>query len=89
MGVLALYQSHLRQRNALLTLAVSYPVVILISWIIGEATDRSRSLVVAVTLHAWVNLLFELGRYPITYVVSLLAVAFWIYLLLTWERRTL
>ena len=87
MGVLALYQSHLRQRNALLTLAVSYPVVI--SWIIGEATDRSRSLVVAVTLHAWVNLLFELGRYPITYVVSLLAVAFWIYLLLTWERRTL
>jgi len=73
--------------NVLLTLAVSYPVVILISWIIGEATDRSRSLVVAVTLHAWVNLLFELGQYPITYVALLLAVPFWIYLLRTWDAR--
>ncbi len=73
--------------NFLLTLAVSYPVVIIVSWIIGEATDRSKSLCVAVTLHAWVNILFEYSMYPITYVVFLLALPFWIYLFRTWDAK--
>jgi len=73
--------------NFLLTLAVSYPVLIIVSWIIGEATDRSKSLCIAVTLHAWGNILFEYSMYPITYVVFLLALPFWIYLLRTWNAR--
>ena len=73
--------------NFFLTLVISYPVVILLSWAIGEATERSKSLFVAVTLHAWVNGLFEYRMYPVTYVIFLLALPFWIYLLYTWDAR--
>ncbi len=42
-----------------LTLLISYPVVILLAWMIGEAVERSRSLLVAHTLHLWVDLVAE------------------------------
>lgn len=65
----------------------------ILSWILGEATDRSRAVVVAVTLHAWVNLAFEaeemLGAPPLrAWLVAAGSVAFWIWLLRTWPRRT-
>lgn len=45
--------------EVLVTLLVSYPAVIALSWLIGEAVERSRSLLVAHALHLWVNLVLE------------------------------
>lgn len=72
----------------ILTLAVSYPLVILFSAIIGKLTDRTRSLIVAVSLHAWLNILFEL-RTPYTYVIFALTLIYWFFLLRSWQDAEL
>jgi membrane protease YdiL (CAAX protease family) len=71
------------------TLMLSYPMAIALSIVIGEATDRARSLVVAVTLHFWIDALFEVPRlvdgpaWP-TYLVFGLSLVFWAVLLRMW-----
>jgi len=66
-----------------------YPMVIALSVVIGEATDRARSLTVAVTLHFWIDALFEVPRlvdcpaWP-TYLVFGLSLIFWAVLLWFW-----
>jgi membrane protease YdiL (CAAX protease family) len=70
-------------------LMLSYPTVIALSVIIGEATDRAGSLVVAVTLHFRADALFEVPRlldgpaWP-TYLVLALSLIFWFVLLWLW-----
>jgi len=59
------------------------PFTILLSAVIGEATDRARAVVVAVTLHAWLNLLWEFAA-PGTWAVFACAVPFWLWLLWRW-----
>jgi uncharacterized protein len=66
-------------------LAWYLPLTVALSALIGEATDRSRAVIVAVTLHAWMNLLFEFGS-PGTYAVFGCAVAFWSWMLWRWPR---
>jgi hypothetical protein len=75
------------------TLAVSYPIVIALSTVLGEATDRSRSLLVAVTLHFWADALFEVpsfmqGSALATYAVFGGAIVFWALLLWRWPTRS-
>jgi uncharacterized protein len=67
------------------TLAISYPTVILLSFIIGIAVERSHSLCVAVTLHMWVDSLLQLSGTK-TFVVAGISLFFWIYLLWTWPQ---
>jgi membrane protease YdiL (CAAX protease family) len=75
-----------------LTLAVWYPSVIILSAVIGEAADRSRALLVAVTLHLWVDALFELpslfnGPAFLIYAVFGASSVFWLVLLWKWPSR--
>ena len=65
------------------TLLISYSAVILLSFIIGYATERSRSVVVAVSLHAYVDVL--LNNLDL-YIPLLLALPIWAMLLLTWPK---
>ena len=64
-------------------LAWYIPMTIALSAIIGEATDRSRAVLVAITLHAWVDILWEFPG-TTTYVVFAASLAFWFWLLITW-----
>lgn len=64
-------------------LAWYVPLTIALSALIGEATDRARALVVAVTLHAWLNLLWEFAA-PGTWLVFALALPFWGWMLWRW-----
>lgn len=64
-------------------LAWYIPLTIALSALIGEATDRSRAMLVAVTLHAWLNLTQEFPD-SATYVVLGLSVLWWAWLLYTW-----
>lgn len=66
-------------------LAWYVPLTIALSVLIGEATRRTRALVVAVTLHAWVNLLWEMPGTS-TYAVGAAALPFWAWLWWTWPR---
>jgi len=64
-------------------------VVSLLAWLIGEAVDRSRSLLVAVTLHGWFDLAFEaealLRASPVrAWIVMALSAVVWALLLRTW-----
>ena len=61
--------------------------LILVSFIMGRATERSKSVVVAVTLHAWIDILAEFSQ-PATYVVFGLAIPFWVYLLWQWKDKS-
>jgi membrane protease YdiL (CAAX protease family) len=75
-----------------LCLAIWYPVTMLLSALIGEAADRSRALVVAVTLHSWIDALFEapslLGVAPWrVYAVFAVSLVFWAWMLWRWRGR--
>jgi len=76
----------------LLVLAAWYPLTMILSAVIGEATDRSRALVVAVTLHGWIDALGEapelLGVPPVrVYTVFGVSLVFWAWMLWRWKRR--
>lgn len=73
-----------REGVELLTYLAWYiPLTIALSALIGEAGDRSRALLVAVTLHAWVNILWEFSG-PGTYAVLAASLFFWAWMLWTW-----
>jgi membrane protease YdiL (CAAX protease family) len=65
------------------TLLISYSAVILLSFIIGYAVERSHSVVVAVSLHSFVDVL--LNNLDL-YLPLLLALPVWALLLLTWPK---
>ena len=67
-------------------LAWYVPLTIALSAFIGEATDRSRAILVAVTLHAWVNILWEFSGIG-TYAVLAVSLPFWGWLLWTWPSK--
>jgi membrane protease YdiL (CAAX protease family) len=66
-------------------LAWYLPATIALSALIGEATDRSRAVLVAATLHAWIDLSMEVPGMG-TLVVLAGAVPFWAWLLWTWPK---
>jgi hypothetical protein len=70
--------------EVLVRLAVSYPMCIVLSWLIGEAVERSRSILVAHTLHVWINLVLELSwiQAKVALAVSL---GLWVWLLMKWR----
>ena len=65
------------------TLLISYSAVILLSFIIGYAAERSQSVIVAVALHSYVDVL--LNNLDL-YLPLVLALPVWVLLLLTWPK---
>jgi len=70
-------------RRIAVTLLISYSAVILLSFIIGYAAERSRSLVVAVSLHCYIDVLLNNLN---LYIPLLLALPIWALLLWTWPK---
>lgn len=67
-------------------LAWYFPVTVLLSAVIGECTERTRSLAVAVTLHAWMNVAMEFGDVRVWAVLAG-SVVFWAWMLWCWPVR--
>jgi membrane protease YdiL (CAAX protease family) len=65
------------------TLLISYSAVILLSFVLGYAAERSRSVVVAVSLHLYIDVL--LNNLDL-YIPLLLALPIWVLLLVTWPK---
>lgn len=60
---------------------------IVISYIAGALTDKTKSIVVAVTLHSWTDILVEYSSTS-TYVIFGLSLIFWSYLIWTWGKKS-
>ncbi|MEQ1663782.1 MAG: CPBP family intramembrane glutamic endopeptidase [Bdellovibrionales bacterium] len=67
-------------------LLIFYPALILLSALMGELVDRTRSLLVAITLHASVILLLA-DEIPQGWIAVAGSVPIWIYLFATWPRN--
>lgn len=77
--------SHGSGTHRLTLLAIFYPLGMLLSALIGEATDRGRSLLIAITLHAWFDITFTFPARQ-TYIVLALSSVFWAGMLISWPR---
>lgn len=72
-----------------IVLSISYPLVIGLAWLIGKLTERTRSLLVATSLHLWVDLVFEAtgeARLPALLALGV-SIATWIWILRGWQHR--
>ena len=58
----------------------------ILSYLLGESVNKSKSIVVAVTLHSWYNLLFEFNN-RVTYIIFSISVVYWVFMLLTWDKK--
>jgi len=63
------------------------PLTVALAALIGEAADRIRAVLVAVTLHAWVDALVEFPGVG-TYAVFAASIPFWAWLLATWPAES-
>lgn len=57
----------------------------IISFLLDKLTNKTKSLVMAVTVHSWINILFEYSS-TTTFIVFGLSLIFWTYLIWTWEK---
>lgn len=65
--------------------AIFIACVFILTVIIGKFTNRTKSLLVAVSLHSWINILFEFPNIN-TYLTLLVSVVFWCFLLMKWGK---
>ena len=77
--------------GAIIRVLIFMMVLSILSWIIGEAVERSKSVTVAVSLHVWVNILVSVGLLfeasPTRgYAVFAASIVLWIYLLRSWPN---
>jgi uncharacterized protein len=80
--------AHVDLSHAIVRVALFMVITILLSYIIGIAADKSRSLIVAVTLHSWVDVLGEFSG-TWTFIIFGLSLPFWFYILWTWNGKEL
>jgi membrane protease YdiL (CAAX protease family) len=61
--------------------------VMILAFIIGKLTERTRALMVAITLHAWFNIMFEFPAMH-TFITMGINVLIWFGLLYKWKSPT-
>jgi membrane protease YdiL (CAAX protease family) len=73
--------------QAVTGVAVFGVITILLSWLIGMAADRSKSVLLATAMHGWVDLVFEFPGIG-TYISAGFAVVLWLYMLKIWPQQS-
>lgn len=56
-----------------------------ISYIMGKLTEKTKSLIIAVTIHGWINIIAEFNS-TMTLIIFGCALPFWTYLIWTWDK---
>ncbi len=59
----------------------------IIAYIISFAIEKTKSTIVAVTFHAWINIVFGELYSMTAIIIFLCSVVFWILMLLTWNKK--
>lgn len=78
--------SHGELPQVLLRVGIFLIATTIISFIMGKATERSKSLLVAITLHAWINIVAE-NNTPSIWIIFGCSIVFWIWMLLKWDSK--
>lgn len=73
------------QISTFIRVGIFIVALIIISFFMNKLTDKTKSLVIAVTVHSWINILFEYSSLA-TFVVFGLSLPFWAYLIWKWEK---
>jgi membrane protease YdiL (CAAX protease family) len=60
----------------------------LISYALIKLTEKTKSLFIPVTVHAWINTLFEYSS-TTTFIIFGLSIPYWAYLIWRWEKPLL
>ena len=71
--------------SAVVSVTVMILFLIVLTYIMSKITDRTKSLITAVTIHMWINVLSENGSIPV-YIVFGISLLFWTFLFMTWDR---
>lgn len=77
--------THKTVLQAILTVLFMMAVLILLIHLMSKITDRTQSLITAVTAHMWLNVLVENGCTPV-YIVFGISLVFWTLMLIYWKR---
>jgi hypothetical protein len=73
--------------QVLVRLAFLVPFVIVITVVLALVTERSGSLVLALTLHEWIDIVADGGRGYLLW-GALASIPVWTWLLWTWPKRS-
>lgn len=76
------------QASTFIRVGIFIIALTIISFLLIKLTDKTKSLAIAVTVHSWINILFEYSS-TTTFVVFALSLPFWTYLIWTWEKPLL
>jgi hypothetical protein len=60
----------------------------LISYALIKLTEKTKSLFIPVTVHAWINTLFQYSS-TTTFIIFGLSIPYWAYLIWRWEKPLL
>jgi hypothetical protein len=66
-------------------LEIYVPLVIAITFVLGFVTERTGSLLVAVTLHEWIDIVFD-GSQAYLYWAAFVSLPVWLWLVWTWPK---
>jgi len=72
-------------QEVIIRVSIFVVALTILSFIMGKATDKSKSVVIAVTLHAWIDIAAEHSNTG-TFIVFGLSILFWTFLIITWDR---
>jgi uncharacterized protein len=61
-------------------------MVLILTYIIGRLTEKTKSLMVAITLHSWFDIQFEYSHIN-TYIAGVFSIIIWIVLLWKWNIK--
>jgi hypothetical protein len=53
-----------------------------------KLTEKTKSLIIPVTIHAWIDTLFEFSS-TTTFIIFGLSIPFWAYLIWSWDKPLL
>jgi membrane protease YdiL (CAAX protease family) len=74
--------------STFIRIAIFMTALSIISYVMIKLTEKTKSLFIPVTLHAWINTLFEYSS-TTTFIIFGLSLPFWAYLILRWEKPLL
>lgn len=60
--------------------------VLILTYIIGKLTDKTKSLLIAITLHSWVNIQFEFAHIN-THIAGGISILIWTILIWKWDNQ--
>lgn len=60
--------------------------VLILTFIIGKLTDKTKSLMVAITIHSWANIQFEFTHVN-THIAAVISLVIWFILIWKWDTK--